>query len=1015
MNDVVLLALIVAACVLLGYGSMYSSIEDLLSGIGILLAVLVVSFVGALQAYAQDLGMIAVNLDLSDREIVVVRSGNEMTISVLDVVVGDILVLNPGEILPVDGLVIAGHGLQVNESMATGENISVAKGLDSRFLIGSSKVVSGTGRMLVLSTGLDTTYGQIIKAMEDLDDPPTALSIKLTKLATHIGYVGLAAGVIIFLAQTIAYLVKFYPLYDSAFRNILNFFIMGLTIIVVAVPEGLPLALVLTQVTSMKALLLDRVLIKKVQTLETLGEVTAIVGHKSSLLTMNVMNVTRGWFFGIMCDDVPNLENLAGSMRRDLLARCIALNSDSSIRYTPESFKVFRGMKNPIMTATSKEDREASDMKQTMALRACDLIGHRTEVALIHMLRINVDIDYGYVRKTGGEYVYREAFTSARRKISTIYGPDSPGSSTAPLLTISEGGTQGAAVTAVNFPGAGKYIIYMTGAPEAVCGACAVYMKDDGALVPIDARRRETINGMVDLIASRGLRPIACAIKSIDPSQAPDSHNGAGANKAWSAAFAHGSIETGLTLIAILGIHDPLHSDIGQSVRDLQQGGIKVRLATGEHPVTAKVLADMAGITSHDGLCIDGPTWRAMAPEERSAVVPRLEVLSRALPSDKLSLVKTLQELGEVVIATGDDHVTVAAADIGVAMGDWCPMMTQDVASIIVQDGRFTVLVRTILWGRCVLENVRRFLTFQVTINAVACSITLIASITHMGANVPFPLESIQLLWINLIMDSLGALMLSTEAPDPELLQMSPMDKRQPLFTKTMLKQIGLTGLMQLGMLLALLMTSQGAAIFGFQKLEVGGRAHCTAIFNTFVFLQIFNYFNARRIHDQFNLHRGIMRARFGLGILVIISLLQIFWVMLGGDALKTKALGTMPLIISILLGFLSTLIGMIARIIPIRDANNFLRRIPTIVVPLPANLMNTIRTGAMRSTLNFATIRSPANYGNTGRSNESSGYMGSRSLAARTAKVDRDRMTDREGLMEVAGNETVNGATIRE
>jgi Ca2+-transporting ATPase len=985
---------------------MYTSTEDLLSGMGILLAVFIVSFVGAIQGYNQERGLIEVVLDFADREIVVVRNGDEMTISVLDVVVGDIISLRPGEILPVDGLIVSGHGIRVNESMATGEDIAVHKGLEARFLIGYSKVMAGQGRMLALSTGLDTTYGQIVKAMEDLGDPPTVLSMKLVKLANRIGYLGLFAGVVVFLALTIAYLMKYFPLYDNAFRNILNFFIMGLTIIVVAVPEGLPLALVLTQVTAMKALLKERVLVKKVQTLEQLGEVTAIVGHKTGLLTMNVLNVTRGWFYGTMCDDVPNIASLVGHMRRDLLARCISLNSDASIRYTPESFKVFRGLKNPLQTSLTDELREEFDMKSTVALKSCDLIGSRTEVALLHMLRINVDVDYGYVRKTGGEYVYRENFTPARRKVTTVYGPDSSGSSTAPLLTLDEGGSQAAAVSTVNFPGAGKYMVYMTGAPEAVCGACAVYMNNDGALVPIDARRRDTINGMVDLLAHRGLRPIACAIKSIELSQAPEGHDGTAPYKAWSTAFAAGTVETGLTLIAIFGLRDPLQSGIGGCVRDLLRGGIKVRLATGEHPVTAKTLADRAGITSHEGVCIDGPTWRAMAPEERTAVVPRLEVLSRALPADKLSLVKALQEVGEVVIATGDDYLTVAAADIGTAMGDWSPMITQDAAAIVVQDGTFLMLVRSILWGRCVLENVRRFLTFQLTINAVAITLTLISSFTHQGANIPFPLESIQLLWINLIMDSLGALMLSTEAPDSELLHMPPTDKRQPLITRTMIKQVGLISLIQLGVLLGLLLTSEGAAIYGFTAGQTGSRIHCTAIYNTFVFLQVFNFFNVRRIHDQANIHHGLARAKMGLILLGGISGLQIIWVMVGGDTLKTKALGAAPLLISIAIGFLSPVIGVISRLIPFRDKFSIIRAntASAAVLPLPPSLVNTIRSGTMRSTLNFSSMGSPRN---TARSNASS--ITARSNAGRTDRSERD------GLMETSGNDTVNSASIRE
>jgi len=995
LNDVVLIALIIASVVLLGYGAMYSSGPDLLQGLGIMIAVFIVSFCGALMGYQQEKGMQQLALIMSDREVNVVRDGEERTISVLDLVVGDIMVLREGEILPVDGLYVSGSGLRVNESTATGEDVIIGKGPDALFFIGASKITGGMGRMLVMSVGLESTYGQIVKTMEDIDDLPTILSTKLVTLATRIGYVGLSSGVLVFLALTIAYLIKFYPLYDNAFRSILNYFIMGLTVIVVAVPEGLPLSLVLTHVTAMKTLLKDKVLVKKVETMEMLGEVTAVVGHKSGLLTHNIMNVTRGWFYGAMADGVPDLAKTVGGVRRDLIARCIALNTDASIRYTAEAFKVFRGLRNPSVTVLSPAAQDAADMHQTEAMRACDLIGQRTEVALLHMLRVNLDVDYAYVRKTAGEFVYRENFNAVRRKVSTIYGPDSPGSSTAPLLTVEEGGKEGGAVSAMAFPGAGKFVVYTTGGPEAVCGACAVYMNADGALVPMDGRRRETINGMVDLLASRGLRPIALAVKAIDPSNAPagyDSPDPHIVSKAWASACAAGSVESGLTLIGILGLRDPLHTGIGACVAQCREGGIKVRLATGEHPMTAKTLAEQAGILT-DGLCIDGATWRAMSPDERTAIVPRLEVLCRAMPSDKLALVKALQEVGEVVVATGDDPVTIGAADIGAAMGDWASEMSKEQARLMVLDGAFTTLVKTLIWGRCIIENVRRFLTFQLTINSVAVTLTLIVAVTHMGADVPFPLESIQLLWVNLIMDSFGALMLATEEPDPELLQMTPGDKRQPLFTRTMLKQVGLSSLMQLLMLLGLLLTHIGGSIYGFTPEQVGSRAHCTCVYNTFIFLQVFNFFNTRRIHDQMDLHRGLGRAATGLGIMGGIVVLQLVWVMLGGNALKTVALPFSQLAISIVLGAVSILIGGAARLIPYRDKNfKGAGKLSAAVLPLPPSLVQSMRAGAMRSTLNFSAMSPRDTAGGTARSGASSMSASGRSNAA--------RQTDRAPLM---------------
>lgn len=249
LNDVVLIALIVAAVVLLSYGAAVSnSASDTLQvrrasalrassararaasltmpppshptqGMGIFLAVLIVSSIGAVQAYRQEQQFLNLEKLKNERSVSVVRDGEEVAVSVHDLVVGDVLIIRDGEILPTDGLFLSGNGIRCNESAATGEDVLVTKGPESLFLIGSAKIVAGSGRMLVLTTGPDTTLAMILKTLEDLEEPPTDLHNKLEVLATRIGYVGLLAGVAVFLALTIAYLIKEYPLCETAQRH----------------------------------------------------------------------------------------------------------------------------------------------------------------------------------------------------------------------------------------------------------------------------------------------------------------------------------------------------------------------------------------------------------------------------------------------------------------------------------------------------------------------------------------------------------------------------------------------------------------------------------------------------------------------------------------------------------------------------------------------------------------------------------------------------------------------------
>jgi Ca2+-transporting ATPase len=447
----------------------------------------------------------------------------------------------------------------------------------------------------------------------------------------------------------------------------------------------------------------------------------------------------------------------------------------------------------------------------------------------------------------------------------------------------------------------------------------------------MEARRRDTVSSMCDLLASRGLRPLAVAVRAIDPATAPMNHDAGGDSgaRAWSQAIASGTIESGLTLVALLGLRDPLRAGAAESVSLCRSGGIKVRLATGEHLHCAKFLAEQTGILSGDGVVLDGASWREMSPDDRSAVIPRLEVLARATPADKLLLVEGLKELGEVVLATGDgtqDAGALASASIGCAMGSSCTEVAKEAAKILVVDGAFSSVVGAVLWGRAILENIRKFLTFQLTINAVAVTLTLISAILHMGSDTPFPLEAIQLLWINLIMDSFGALMLATEEPDLELMGMRPQDRALPLLSPGMYKQVGVHSLVQLGLLLFLSLSSAGAAVFGLLPAAVGSRLHYTCIFNTFVWLNLFNFFNARRIHDQRNLFKGLGKARFGLGLLLVLALLQVFWVQVGADALKTAALSAPQFLIGVGLGAFTLLLGAVARMVPMDSISVFLQ-----------------------------------------------------------------------------------------
>ena len=299
---------------------------------------------------------------------------------------------------------------------------------------------------------------------------------------------------------------------------------MGITIIVVAVPEGLQLALVLTQLTTLRQMQRHNVLVKDLLTCEQLGSVTSITTDKTCSVTAGRMTVARGWFFGNLYDTVPDLAKVAGSARRDLLARACALNSNASMTFPSEAVKVFRTSKPTSLTATGGPAAAAAAEAATIeAMGMCEPQGSATEVGLLHMLRMDLDMDFSSIRKAAGPFVHREPFTSSRGRSLTIYAPASPGSSTAPLKTHSEAGQ--ATLAPAVLPGSGKFTVYAVGTPETVLASCAMFMTGEGALIPLEARRRESLNSVVELLAGRGLRPLAIAYRTLDPSAARRTHS----------------------------------------------------------------------------------------------------------------------------------------------------------------------------------------------------------------------------------------------------------------------------------------------------------------------------------------------------------------------------------------------------------------------------------------------------------------------------------------------------------
>ena len=904
LSDPILIALIVCAIITIVFGAAITKDPgDWIEGIAIIFAVVIVSGVGSVNNWLQEAQFASLSKVKSDRTVLVIRDNQEVPISIYDVAVGDVFIIKTGEILPVDGILLKGSsGIKCDESAMTGESLEISKA-PGAFMFSGGQVTSGAGRMLVLTTGVNTSYGQIVIALQDAEPPPTPLQEKLEEMAAFIGYLGLTAGVLIFLVLLIAYLVKGNGSYPEPGGSIMSFFIIGIVIIVVAVPEGLPLAVMLALAYTMKQMIKDMVLVRDLKACETMGSATTICSDKTGTLTENRMTVIKGFFMGQTFNDSLPVSDAAigGSDRSSELAKCICLNSDAGI-----------------------EGREGDGKKLIVH-------GNKTEGALLLLLRKSFSIEYDTVRRANGKYLFRENFSSARKRMTTMHAPSA---------------------------GSSDYSVYCKGASEAVLALCTKYMLSTGEVVALDDAKKTELEKLIITYAERGLRTLTLASKKIASSDLPSSIQsalllkssgtpeseddiGKQRSDAWEESIHNGSIEKDMVLLSIVGIADPVRAAVPDAVARCKSAGIKVRMVTGDNLITAKFIAEECGIIEHSSVtssCIEGSTWREMTDEQRKEFAPKLDVMARAIPTDKLLLVETLKSLGETVAVTGDgtnDAPALRAAHVGCAMGIAGTEVAKEAGKMIILDDNFASIVTAVIWGRSVLENIRKFLVFQLTINVVAGGVTFVMACVNaakpISAEHPnFPLTAIQLLWINMLMDSLAALMLATEPPDAELMKMPPQDKSKPLLSKTMNKYIFIHSAYQIILLLCL--STQDGALTLFRvnpaskyghSSALGEREHFTNIFNTFVWLQIFNLFNARRIHDQWDIFRGIDKSTTAMTILVLIIIGQVLIIEVGGDAFKTTSLTGAQWGINIALGATSIPIGWLCRLIPYQSEDD--------------------------------------------------------------------------------------------
>lgn len=921
-------------------------------GVAIMAAVIIVVLVGAVNDYQKERQFAKLNSKKEDRNIIVYRDGVKEVISVYDLVVGDLIALETGDIIPADAILVDG-ACECDESALTGETNTIKKvtvhqafkiyeeefeNVDSHLDIGTSKfpdsmmisgskVLSGVGKATVTAVGPNSMHGRTLLSLKG-DAESTPLQTRLSNLADGIANFGFLAA-FLFLVLFIRFLCllplghRYHDLTPSEKgTRFLDIIITAITIIVVAVPEGLPLAVTLALAFATTRMAKDGNLVRHLAACETMGGATAVCSDKTGTLTLNKMRVVRG----LLADEEFNNTSHADdglvtssqivsrkSVPKDILALIeenIILNSSA---FTNKQIDGGDLETNQILNPPRRKHwYSLKKTHQSVAQTTSDpYIGSKTETALLILLE--------------------ESFESFTAKSLEEIRQDN-NSSIVQVIPFESSRKWGGVVCKY----ADGYRFYIKGASELVFSRCNSKSSSDSSVVQITPDLRLKLNDKIESYAKDALRTLSIAHRdlpglsswppkelvgdnpdeadpmklfgdAVDTDDIPFDQSNPNDSVPIIVVEAENAIKgsTGLILDAIVGIQDPLRPGVPEAVKQCQSAGVTVRMVTGDNLTTAKAISLSCNILKREELDdpwshMEGPAFRKLSDRERYKIVPHLRVLARSSPDDKRILVQTLKDMNEVVAVTGDgtnDAPLLKLADVGFSMGIAGTEVARELSDIILMTDDFTAIVNAIKWGRTVLISIRKFIQFQLTVNVTAVVLTFVSSVASSeGDSV---LTAVQLLWVNLIMDTLAALALATDKPDDSFLKMKPAGRSKPLITVSMWKMIFGQAILQL--IITFVLHFAGAQIF-FGTSDVSDHQNeqlAAMTFNTFVWLQFFCLFAARKLDEgdglktmkerftlnNLNFFLHLFRNMYFIVIALIIGGFQVLIMFVGGSA----------------------------------------------------------------------------------------------------------------------------------
>jgi P-type Ca2+ transporter type 2C len=891
--------LFVSALVLFFVGliaARYPSVE----GLAVMVAVILATGVAFLSEYKSDREFEVLNAHKESLTVKVLRESAIHTVPLEQVCVGDAVVLEVGDEIPADGRLVKATDLYIDQSLMTGESEPVRKrpqppqesadGPDQPgCLYRGTQVVDGVGQMLITEVGDATALGQIARRLSAEDEEEeasgvalapqepseteekrvkrkltiskelTPLQVKLKNLADLISNVGYIAAIAIFLALLVRGMFFAEPREivwpDSmeqavgVAKYLLKYFVYMVIIIVVAVPEGLPMSVTVSLALAMRKMTRANSLVRQLVACETIGSATVICSDKTGTLTQNKMQVVRVFWDGQVHDrGSPHWDGERGAS-----APCSLGKQGTDAPRSPLDWIVLNAAINSTANLEEKQGKLVT-------------VGNSTEGALLYWLH-EAGLEYQKLRLQFAP-LYQMHFSSERKRMTTViqYGD--------------------------------KLVSLVKGAPEWLLERSTHYQTANGEAREWTSEARAAVQTCLRDSAGQAMRTLGFGY-AILPGDTPADEDALHACR--------DALESKLVFVGFLAIRDPLRHDVKDAIDQCRRAGIEVKMITGDNVETARAIAYDIGLIDRRDVPIDEPDAVVLTSpkfnelhtqlmelkkhgdlsesdtrrrDDLTRQLAALRVLARARPLDKYKMVELLQEQQHVVAVTGDgtnDAPALKKADVGLAMGIAGTEVAKEASKIVLLDDAFSTIVKAVHWGRSLYENIQRFIQFQLTINVSALTIAFLGP--FFGVRPPFTV--LQLLWINVIMDTFASIALCSEPPRPGLMNQPPKRKDESIVSPVMVRTIFATAGFFVVTMMALLLGMKHGWFAGAEPWPGDGEfaplnvRQVSIFFTVYVFFQVWNQINCRSLTPDSSGLSGILRNPTFLMIAGTVAVVQ--------------------------------------------------------------------------------------------------------------------------------------------